>query len=502
MIKFHEYFLFIVGFLFLIACSNTSGDSPNSKNATDSPNIVIILADDLGYGDVSYQNPQSKVRTPNIDDLANQGMVFTDAHSSSSVCTPSRYSLLTGRYSWRTRLKKGVLYSYDRELIDSNQTTVATVLKKSGYNTAVIGKWHLGMKWTLQDGTYIPKSADRKKFTWDVDFSKPVQNGPLSVGFDYFFGLSGPANHPPFTYIENNSVVSIPTLPKPDSVFGQPGLMAEGWSYEKVLSRITGKAVEYINQQNKDTPFFLYFSLTSPHTPIAPSEAFKGTSEAGPYGDFVQETDWSVGEILRALENQNFAETTIVIFTSDNGSPARITSRSAPYSVIEEYNHHANGMWRGVKSDIWEGGHRVPFMIKWPKKIQPGSSCDKTIDFIDLMATISEILGIKLSQKGIRDSYSLLPILTNNGNGHYRRDVAIHHSFYGKFGLRKGKWKFIPSLGPGGFAKPRIIEPAREGVEGQLYDLVQDPTESNNLWLKYPEIVDSLSSVLNAYQKN
>ena len=303
----------ILAVLFLVVgCSNN--DSKNKQ----APNIVIILADDLGYGDPTCYNPDSKIPTPNIDKLASEGLQFTDAHSASAVCTPTRYSILTGRYCWRTRLKKSVLWAWDEPLINKNRLTLPEMLKEKGYQTAAIGKWHLGWEWPTSDTLDVKKQNGE-----NIDYKLAIKGGPLAHGFDYYFGDDVP-NFPPYTFIENEKVVEIPTIDKPNHLFGSKGKMTKNWKLEDVMPTITQKSVDYIDEASKQAePFFLYFALTAPHTPIAPLTKFKGKSKAGPYGDFVYEVDWCVGQVMNALKENGVDENTLVIFTSDNGSPAR-----------------------------------------------------------------------------------------------------------------------------------------------------------------------------------
>jgi len=303
------------------------------------PNIVIIYADDLGYGDISCQNSESKIKTPNIDKLAHDGIRFTDAHSAAAICTPSRYSLLTGRYCWRTELQKGVLWSWDKPLISEERVTLPKMLKEIGYGTAAIGKWHLGWNWPTTDNISAKENNGE-----NVNYSQPITGGPNDYGFDYYFGDDVP-NFPPYAFIENDMVTKIPTVIKPDSLFGEKGLMVKDWSLEQVMPEITRKAISYINKASEQgQPFFLYFPLTAPHDPIAPTKQFKGTSQAGLYGDYVQEIDWTVGQILEALERKNLDENTLVIFTSDNGSRAGDgTNWLGEIGSVKRFGHSSNG---------------------------------------------------------------------------------------------------------------------------------------------------------------
>jgi arylsulfatase A-like enzyme len=326
------------------------------------PNIVYILADDLGYGDVSALNPESKISTPNLDRLAQEGITFTDAHSGSAVCTPTRYGILTGRYCWRTPLKSSVLWPWDGPLIEADRLTVGSFLKQHGYTTACIGKWHLGWDWSTFDGSgmneEIPPgkwdSKVRGRIAGTIDFSGEINNGPVTRGFDYYFGDDVP-NFPPYCFIENNRTIGLPSMEKPDSMYGNPGIMLEGWKLEEVMPALTRKAVEYIKagageglfKKERDKPFFLYFPLTAPHTPIAPTADFIGTSDAGAYGDFVQEVDWTVGQVMKALEEMGLAENTLLIFTSDNGSPGRDRTDMGGPPVLSGHTGTTPAMFSG-----------------------------------------------------------------------------------------------------------------------------------------------------------
>ena len=406
--------------LILTSCTDKSEEKPN---------IIFILTDDLGYGDVSCLNSEAKVVTPNIDELAQGGIIFTDAHSASSVCTPSRYGLLTGRYCWRTQLKKHVLQTWDGPLIEQERLTIGKFLKQNGYNTACIGKWHLGWDWQSKDGSKMSdygKLGDntcknvRIQFGGKIDFTKPINNGPVTKGFDYYFGDDVP-NFPPYCFIENDRVLQIPSIEKPDTIFGTPGPMAKGWKLENVMPTITDKAVSYIKalpgdgtfKKEKGKPFFLYLALTAPHTPIAPDNSFQGTSKAGLYGDYVQEADWAVGEILKALKEENMEDNTLVFFSSDNGSPGRDgTNMAGKIRSVNRFGHNPSYIFKGIKTDAWEGGHHVPLIARWPHKIKQGTVSDQLVCLTDFMATCASILNKPLPKDAAEDSYSILPVLT------------------------------------------------------------------------------------------
>lgn len=478
--------LFFSGLAVLL--QGCSGRSPDSEL----PNIVIILADDMGWGDPGCYDPGSKVSTPHIDRLAREGMRFTDAHSESAVCTPTRYSILTGRYAWRTRLKKGVLWAWDKPLIKKGRLTLPAMLKQKGYRTAAIGKWHLGWDWPVKDSIPAKKTNGE-----NVDYSRAIKGGPLAVGFDHYFGDDVP-NFPPYTFIENERVTVVPTEDKPDSLFGHKGKMAPGWKLEGVMPGITRHSVEFITQASKDRskPFFLYFALTAPHTPIAPSREFKGTTEAGAYGDYVREVDWVVGRIAEALRQNGVENNTVLIFTSDNGSPARNgRDWSGPVgSVIKDFGHYPNGKYRGLKGDAWEGGHRVPLIVRWPGRVEEGTRSDALVTSMDLMAVIAGIVGYELPPNSSEDGISFLDVLT--GRETKAREFLVNHSFRGVFAIRKGKWKLILSNRSGGFSDG--LHPGGYGIEtpGQLYNLETDPYEKDNLYARYPERVEELTREL------
>ncbi len=456
------------------------------------PNIVFIMADDMGYGDLGCYNKKSKIPTPNMDRLAVEGMRFTDAHSPSAVCTPTRYGVLTGRYCWRSRLKKGVLGGYSPALIDTERMTVASMLKQYGYATACIGKWHLGL-------------GSNKK----TDYDKPLVPGPNALGFDYFYGIPASLDMTPYCYIENELPVKKPTLTIEAGKAGEDGwwragAIAPGFKHVEVLPRLTEKAVKYIDDHTKtspDRPFFMYFPLPAPHCPIAPADFVKGRSKAGGYGDFVVEVDWTIGQVVKALQRNGLTGNTLIIVTSDNGSPGRTKIRRNPYSIIEIYGHYPNGDLRGIKADAWDGGHREPFIARWPGKIPAGTTNDEIICLTDLMATCAAIVGANLPDNAGEDSFNILPALSGQKLRKPIREAIVHHSLSGMFSIRQGKWKLILGLGSGGFTKPQKIEPKPGGPAGQLYNLQDDMAESNNLWSKHPQIVERLTRLLEKYKE-
>jgi arylsulfatase A len=481
------------------------------KEEKKNPNIVIILADDLGYGDPQVYNSESKVPTPNIDGLAKEGMRFTDAHSPSSVCSPTRYGLLTGRYAWRTELKKSVLWMWDKPLISTDRLTFPKMLKTKNYATACIGKWHLGWRWPSNQGDGYMNDTIRvgdwnfkgRNSLWEnIDFTIPLGGGPLEAGFDYYFGDDVP-NFAPYTFFENNKLVKIPNLIKPNDMYGGPGPMSEGWDLTQVMPEITKRAVKYIEDQSKkDHPFFLYFTLTAPHTPIAPTDEFKGKSQAGSYGDFVNEVDWSVGQIIEALKKTGEFENTLLIFTSDNGSPQRDgTDMGGAIASVKKYGHDPSRPWRGMKSDAWEGGHRVPFIVTWPKEIPASIKSNQLICHTDIISTVAQILGIKNEANSMEDSYDISSVLLGKNVGNPIRESIVHHSGNGTFAIRKENWKLILGKNSGGFSNNLKIEGIPVDTDGQLYNLTTDPSEQINLYAEHSEKVKELTEMLDQYKK-
>ena len=456
------------------------------------PNIVFIMADDMGYGDLGCYNKKSKIPTPNMDWLAAEGMRFTDAHSPSAVCTPTRYGVLTGRYCWRSRLKRGVLNGYSPALIDIRRMTVASLLKQYGYATACIGKWHLGL------------GSDKK-----TDYNKQLVPGPNALGFDYFYGIPASLDMTPYCYIENDRAVTKPTLTTEagkasEDGWWRAGAIAPGFKHVEVLPRLTEKAVDYIDKhtaKSPDRPFFIYFALPAPHTPIAPADFVKGRSKAGGYGDFVVEVDWTVGQVVKALERNELARNTLIILTSDNGSPGRTKIKRDLNSIIEIYGHYPNGDLRGIKADIWDGGHREPFIACWPGNIPAGTTSDQIVCLTDLMATCAEIVGAELPDNAGEDSYNILPAMLGKKLNKPIREAIVHHSGSAMFSIRQGKWKLILGLGSGGFSKPKTYKPKPGEPEGQLYNLEEDFAESRNLWSEQPQIVERLTSLLEKYKE-
>ncbi len=461
------------------------------------PNVIYILADDMGYGDMGSNNSASRIPTPNLDRLAGQGMRFTNAHAPSSVCTPSRYAVLTGRYCWRSRLKNGIVWQWDASLIEADRPTVADVLRGAGYRTACIGKWHLGWDWQLADGSQandhvefgIYDRENRPAVGDLIDYTKPMRGGPIDHGFESYFGDDVP-NFPPYTWFRDDRVEEVPTVSKPEEMYGAPGQMVPDWQLDQVMPTLTGRVVDYIEQSGEE-PFFLYFPLTAPHTPIVPTKPFQGMSDAGDYGDYVCEVDWCVGQVMDALERVGKAQDTLVIFTSDNG-PEHFA-----YARIREHDHYSMGDLRGLKRDAWEGGHRVPFVARWPSVIEGGSTCDHLTTLGDLMATCADIAGCDVPAGAGEDSVSIAPLL--RGGGPVRR-CAVHHSMTGRFAVRAGDWVFIDDVTGGDNAEPEWLQQQRgykrHDHPGELYDLREDLGQRRNLYGEEAELVAELKGIL------
>jgi arylsulfatase A-like enzyme len=488
--------------LFSILAAFLSGQILAADRAAR-PNVVVILADDLGYGDVQCLNPVGKIPTPYLDRLAAAGMIFTDAHSGSAVCTPTRYGLLTGRYSWRSRLKSGVLGGMSPPLIEPGRLTVPAFLQQQGYHTACIGKWHLGMGWSLKPGE-VPfnDNIENGEHGWRVDFSQPIARGPNDVGFDYFFGIAASLDMVPYTFIENDRVIEIPTENKAfPLMFGRTDSMTRrgpgGASFEAedVLPTLTRKAVEYLEQHAADSqagkPFFLYVPLNAPHTPIAPTKEWRGKSGLNSYADFVMQTDASLGAVLEALDRLALAQDTLVVFTSDNGC-----SPEAKFDELLAKGHNPSADFRGTKADIFDGGHRVPFLVRWPGRVQPGTTSDQLICLNDLFATCAEMLGQTLPDTAAEDSVSILPALEGRATKPLR-EALVHHSINGSFAIRQGNWKLVLCPDSGGWSAPRPGSPDAKALPPvQLYDLSQDIGETDNVQALHPEIVTRLTNLL------
>lgn len=491
-------------FLEILVCSNASGQKP-VRSTIKNPNIIVILADDMGYGDLQCYNAESKIPTPNMDKLAAQGIKFLDAHSPAALCTPSRYGFLTGRYCWRTRLKQGVILGYDETpLIEKGRSTIATILRDKGYGTACIGKWHLGMNWQTKDGYKIQNDSDK----WidnpilieneaNIDFSKPVSGGPVELGFDYFFGSLGcTTSDPPYCFIENNHTTVIPLEQSPSKYLGLPGFVPGAWSkgfpLEEVDVEFTNKAISYMESQvkkNSRNPFFVYLALSSPHNPFLPPDFTSGKSNEGPRGDLVMVVDWSVGKIMEFLKKQGIEENTLLIVTSDNGA------------VKGANGHLSEWKFRGYKSNIWEGGHRVPFIARWPGRIKKGISSSEVISLTDMFASFSSLVSHRVTNGEGEDSYDVLPAFFGGKSVENRNGVRVFHSGSGVFAVRKGDWILIEGTSGSGSssgtgAGSPGINPDSLRTTGQLYNLSQDPYQKINLWESKTSIRDSLAALL------
>ena len=461
------------------------------------PNIVLLYADDFGWGDLACQNPESKIPTPHLDRLASEGSRFTDAHSSSGVCTPSRYAMLLGRYHWRKF--HGIVNSFDQSVIDAERTTLAELLRSRGYRTACIGKWHLGWDWKAIKRDANEKPDQKLGFPPDAfDWARPIPDGPLAHGFDYYFGDDVP-NFPPYTWFENDRVLAPPTEPlsttlktAEGSFETRPGPAVANWDFYAVMPRLTDKAVEWIDQQSAERPFFLYFPFTSPHAPIVPSKEFNGTTKAGGYGDFVTQTDAAVGRVLAALEAGGHAGRTLVIFTSDNGP------ETYAYERIRRFEHRSMGPLRGLKRDLWEGGHRVPMIVRWPGKVPAGRVSDRLFSQIDLYATLAKIAGAEIPAGNAEDSCDQRDLIT--GSGPSMRTELVHNTNANGYAIRQGDWVLIKARSgavskvPDWFAQANGDEP--NAYPGELYNLREDLGQRNNRYAEEPQKVEQLSTLL------
>ena len=493
------------------SCNNT-----NENKIEQYPNIVLILADDMGYGDVQAYNKASAIPTTNVNTLAEEGMKFTDAHSNSAVCSPTRYGILPGRYAWRTSKKRGVLIPESPPWIQKNRLTIGKMLKKKNYNTGTVGKWHLGIEWNRnQEG--------------EIDFNQPFISGPTDLGFDYYHGVIASLDMVPYTFYENKTPVQPVTEHQQGQSFPgmiRPGPKASDFDHSKALDQLTDKAVNYIKRQaDQENTFFLYFALTSPHLSISPAKRFQGVTGLGPYADFIAQTDWTVGQVLQALEEKGVEDNTLVLFTSDNGSYMHRIDADQKYPVENSltrnsfkartagdgqqdhasdatvngyypYVHQANDQWRGTKGDIWEAGYRVPFIVRWPEKIESNNKSSQTVSVTDIMATLGDM--VDYSDETGQDSFSLLPILTGKSKI-ISRPPVVHQSFDGMFALRKGPWKMVFGNGSGGRQVPQgspFTKPY------QLFNLENDPQETINVIDQYSDIAQEMTDMLDEIRRD
>ncbi|MDG1242104.1 MAG: arylsulfatase [Opitutae bacterium] len=485
-----------------------------AATAPSTPNILIIYADDMGFGDLNCQNPDSKIPTPNLDKLASEGMRFIDGHSSSGVCTPSRYALLTGRYHWRKFY--GIVGAFGKSVFSPERLTLPEMLQQKGYHTAAIGKWHLGWDWDsyrkpdAKPAEIATKKGKRKKKTLGpeaFDWSKPIPDGPLAHGFDHYFGDTV-INFPPYCWIEDDRVVNAPDVIMDSNLWKpikegnwecRPGPMYSEWDPYENIPTTTARAVQYIEQQAEQTePFFLYFAFPSPHAPIIPNDAFDGSSQAGAYGDFVVETDDACGQLLRSLEASGQADNTIVVFSADNGA-----ERYA-YERDKKYDHWSSGPFRGLKQDIYEGGHHVPFLVRWPGTVKADTVSEALVSQIDLMATFAAVVDFPLPDDQAEDSHNLLPLLDGSMQG--VRPALVHSTWERTgFGLRTGDWVLINK--PTGYARPATNDwltrhdyPADDDSPVELYNLADDIGQRHNLATENPERVEAMQAILKNLQ--
>lgn len=500
-------------FCLLILLLLAGNDTLLAQGRNTLPNIVYILADDLGYGDISVNNPDGKIQTPNIDRLAKQGMRFTDAHTTSSVCTPSRYSILTGRYPWRSRLPVGVLRGYSRTLIEEGLPTVANLLQTKSYRTGVVGKWHLGLDWVPKDAFKDSLKPENNRNNLygilnemkpeQIDFTKAPVGGPITQGFDYSFILPASLDMPPYCYLENDRLTeSLNGYTKGNKLesgytgpFWREGLMSSSFDFYDVLPFFTRKANDFIRKQaGASNPFFLYFPMPAPHTPWVPTKEYTGTSKAGEYGDYVQEVDAAVGKILQVLDSMGLSKNTMVVFTSDNG----------PYwreNFVQQFGHKAAGEFRGMKGDVFEGGHRVPLIVRYPDKVKAGTTSAVATTLANFMSTCADLIGNHSNRFETEDSYSIFPILVGKSAEIKDQPAIVNISSKGTLNIRKGSWKLITQLGSGGFTVPADVKPKPGEAIGQLYDLSTDIHEDRNLYQEQPEKVKELMEELKRIQK-
>lgn len=450
------------------------------------PNIIFIFADDMGYGEVQCLNPErGKIPTPHLDQFASEGMVFTDAHTSSSVCTPSRYSLMTGRYSWRTTRQAGVLNGYSEAMITEDTLTVGELLQDNGYETAMIGKWHLGMTLPVTSGD-LPTA--RKPKQTNLDWGGEIKHGPADRGFDYFFGISASLDMAPYIYLENRKFIGAADNNAPQA-------NAPGFVRDQVLPEFAKRSADYIKAHKGDKPFFLYVPLSSPHSPVLPTEEWVGKSGLNRHADFQMQTDHEIGQIIKAVDDAGLTDNTLIIVSADNGT----SSQSARITELQKKGHYSSANLRGSKADIWEGGHRVPFIVRWPKVVEAGSTSDATICLTDFLATCADIAGAELADDEGVDSVSFLPALKSEPIASDRQGI-VHHSISGQFAIRSGDWKLILAPGSAGWTSPVGKTALDRGLpEIQLYNLNQDIGETKNLQAEYPEKVGELLALLETY---
>ena len=461
------------------------------------PNVVILYADDMGFGDLGANNPESKIPTPNLDRLCTEGTRFLDAHSSSGVCTPSRYALLHGRYHWRKF--HGIVNSFDEPVLDSDRVTLASLLAQKGYDTGCIGKWHLGWNWkdVRKPGVSEPKKGEG--YAPDAfDWSKPVTGGPLSHGFKSYFGDDVP-NFPPYAWFENDRVATPPTVPvkPPDNPLeghweARPGPSVQNWDFYAVMPKLTQRAEQWIRSRDAARPFFLYFPFTSPHAPIVPAPEFRGKSKAGAFGDFVVQTDDTVGRVLNALKEKGLEQDTIVIFSADNGAEAYA------YDRIRSFEHFSSGPFRGVKRDLWEGGHHVPMVVRWPGRVPAGRAAEGLMSQIDVYATVAAVVGAEVPNRSAEDSVNQLSFW--KGEKPSARMSLVHNTNPKNYAVRLGDWLLVDAPTGGVSKVPGWFDEqfgyAKNTAKGELYNMAADRAQKQNLYDSMPEKVAELKAEL------
>ena len=493
-------------FIFLIGCIF---NEEQKSQQTVNPNIIIILVDDMGYGDLKSYNQKSKIPTPNIDGLAREGIRFMDANAPGAVCHPSRYGLLTGRYPFRTDINVWP----DQPVIDEERMTIASLLKSEGYHTAMVGKWHLGFDESASIESSRKNEEERGNNTRAAyriyEEGQLLSGGPVDRGFDSFFGIRASTDIPPYFYIRDDRVFNPPSNTVNDNfsggiwtdiqgAFWREGGIAPGLDLIDVLPRFTDESIEVIEEhrsKSQGQPLFLYVAYPAPHTPWLPTEEFEGISDAGMYGDFMAMVDAEIGKLLSAVDKANMTDETLVIFSSDNGP--------VWYEKDKKYfNHDSQGGLRGMKADVYEAGHRVPFIVRWPGVVDEGTVTNQTISFTDLMATFADVLNKELPENAGEDSFSLLSVLAGEQpENESIRPPVISVSSRGVRSIKDGQWKLIEELGSGGFTEPVFVEPEFDGPEGQLYNLEEDLQETNNLWNERPDIVARFKGILEQYDR-
>jgi arylsulfatase A len=458
----------------------------NPTQAVEPTNVIVVLADDLGIGDITPTNPKGKIRTPHLQKMADEGLVFLDAHTPSSVCTPTRYGLMTGRYNWRSRLARGVLSGTSEHMIPADRPTVGHLMRASGYHTAMIGKWHLGWDWHKTDG--------------EIDFAQPIKNGPDINGFDKYYAHCGSLDMPPYVWVNTGHATALPNreegVTKDQDRYGwyRKGPISPDFKIDEVLPHLFDKSMDHIRERSQDAiagkPFFLYLALPAPHTPIVPVAPFKDASGLNPYADFVIQVDHHMGQLLATLQECKVDENTLVIFTSDNGC-----SPEANFEVLKEHDHDPSAGYRGHKADIYEGGHRVPMIARWPKRIKAGQRTSALVCLTDIYTTLQEMTDQPRQATGGEDGFSLLPVF--DGEPSTQRDTLVSHSIGGSFAIRKGPWKLCLAAGSGGWSAPKEPEAKKKGLPPmQLFNLQSDPAESTNVAADNPGKVDELLELL------